>query len=402
IIAEYDPFHNGHAYLIDCLRQQHGATHLVAVMSGHVTQRGSLSCFDKWTRTQAALMGGIDLVLELPAPFACASAEYFARSGIQILQKLGCVSLLGFGSESGNLTALKDLAKACWEVEKNGMVAAKLEAGMSYPRARMEAVAGLTGVEASLLSHPNDLLAVEYLKALRTTDSPAGSIQPVAVPRKGVSHDAPVPDGGFASASFLRRICNDPVFCNTLQDFVPPAAFSLYQEALKMQHAPAALENLEQAVLYRLRFASPQDFSVLPDVTEGLEHRLFRAAAVCNSIAEFLQLAKTKRYTHSRLRRILFCLLAGITKEDTALDPYIRVLGMNVKGREILAAARKTASCRPSPLFKQLAAVHPRLAEIECHVSALRSLSLGKSECLAEEFQKSPVLLNENNENVEI
>lgn len=378
IIAEYNPFHNGHLYQIQKTREQAG--HIVVVMSGHFTQRGDVACLDKWTRAKAALLCGADLVIELPAPYACASAERFAMGGISILDRLGCVDAVSFGSEAGDLEQLERCAQDCLAVDSSPQMRELLKQGCSYPRARQRAL----GERGRLLEQPNNTLGVEYIKAAKKLGSKLAFL---TIPRQGAGHDSRVPESRFASASFLREQMRAG---RETGEYLPPAA----AECCRVEGCRAEISRLETAFLYRLRCMEKEDFALLPDVTEGLENRLYDAARRAVSTAQFLELAKTKRYTLSRLRRILCAALLGLTKTDQQQPPaYARVLGCNRRGMELLAAARKTSSIPVSPDFAALAREFPGQARIDARAGDLFFLAADCPERCGQDFLRRPIIL---------
>lgn len=344
IVAEYNPFHSGHAYQIAETRAR-GFDAVVVVMSGHTVQRGALSCMDKWSRAKAALCGGADLVLELPAIYASASAERFAEGAVSLLRAFGC-DAVSFGSESGDLSRLQQAVERLQDPQTDAAIRAALVEGMSYPAARQKALGEL------LLDTPNDILGVEYLKALRGTGMDA-----VAIPRVGAGHDAATAKGGFASASALRgQLFTDGP--ESLCGYVPDTAMAVYRAAAVCD--PAALERV---LLHRFRSMTPADFAALPDDAEGLSNRLHRCAREARSIDELLFAVKTKRYTLARIRRMLLAAAVGITAEDRAMEPpYLRVLAATAKGTALLS---ETDGRRTLPLSASLA----RCAECSPHAA---------------------------------
>ena len=325
IIAEYNPFHNGHAYQIAQTRAA-GYDHIAVAMSPDAVQRGEPSIFSKWARTEAALACGADLVVELPAPWALASAEGFAMGGVFLLDALGCVEALSFGSESGDLAVLESCAAACLAVEP-GLPAQLKGAAVSYAAARETAVAAMVGAEAaSALSRPNDTLGVEYLKAIARLGSPMGAF---TVQRAGAGHHSAALDGETASAGAIRA-------------------------------------------LYRLRTMGVEDFARLPDVNGGLERRFFRETRHPAALSELLERVRTRRYPLSRIRRAVYSALLGLTREDAAgRPPCIRVLGFNERGKAMLKAAKLRGQLPVCHSLEKLARDFPRLAEIETLCSDL-------------------------------
>lgn len=374
ITAEYNPFHKGHRYHIEQTRNM-GATHIVAVMSGNYVQRGEFALLEKTVRAKSALLGGVDLVIELPVPYAIAPAEKFAWGAITLLDSLGVVDSISFGSESGNAEKITEAAKAVLAPSVQCSLQAELKNGISFAKARESAVGKEYGREiASLLTNPNDTLGVEYMKALILRQS---KIVPWAVTRFGVSHDSDTPSAGFASASLIRQMVFQAA---SVQDLLPEESFALLSEEIKQQRAPADYIRLERAILSTLRRMSRSELSLLPDISEGLENRIFTAVRESSSLMECLSKIKTKRYSLARIRRILLSAFLGINKDVYSFGlPYIRILGMNNRGQEILRAAKEKALLpivtRSRNIFK-LGENANKLFQLECIATDLYMLSL--------------------------
>lgn len=336
VICEYNPFHNGHRHLLRQIHAENGA--VVAVMSGSFVQRGEPAIVAKQARVQMALLGGADLVLELPAIWACAGAEYFAAGGVAILNALGCVDTLWYGSEHPDVTTHIQLATLLQSPEFSDVIRAPLQTGCTFAAARMQAIAHLTDpAAAQLLRSPNDTLGIEYVKALQQQGS---TIQPRPIARIGAAHDSTVCEHGICSASYIREAMHNGALPT---DGIPAECLPPLQNALAEQGGPADPERLARPILARLRTISPAHASALPEISEGLEYRLLQAARSADSLAALYSLCKTRRYTHARIRRIALAALLGITAEDRAkLPPYIRVLGLNDRGRAVLRTARHT------------------------------------------------------------
>ena len=337
VICELNPLHNGHAYLF---RQMHkDGCKVIACMSGHFTQRGEPAVFDKYTRTKAALLSGADLVIELPATYACAGAERFAFGGVYLLQALGCVDRLYCGSECGDTARLEQAAQAVADTAVENTLRHYLREGITYAAAREKAVRRLYGEEtAAVLTNPNDILGTEYAKALHRLHSP---IQLHTIQRVAVAHDSDTPDGQFASASYLRQQLYRE---QTIDAYIPSSVKALFNAA--RQHLSGDRNKaIESMLLYRLRTMTPQDFAALPDISEGLENRLYEAVRSCISIDGILSYVKSKRYPLSRLRRLLLYAFLQWTQADCEeLPPYIQVLGFSRQGQDILHEAKKSAS----------------------------------------------------------
>lgn len=334
IVAEYNPFHAGHAYHMAQTRLA-GCTHIAVVMGGNYTQRGEGACMDEAARCEAALRGGADLLLGLPLPWAAASAETFALGAVSLLEALRCVDTLSFGSETGDLPALQSAAAELERLD-GGRLRQALRGGLSFPRAREAALAGRLA-DPALLRRPNDILGVEYLKALRRLGS---SIRPLAVRRRGAGHDSSGTGEGFASASFIRSLMAGGRW-EEAGRWLPAGSLAVCRREFAAGRAPFRPEAAEPLILGQLRRMGPEDFARLPDVSEGLENRLFRAAQEATTLEGLYAAVKTKRYTLSRVRRMVLAAFLGLERSLTAAPPpYIRVLGLNGRGAEILRAAR--------------------------------------------------------------
>ena len=325
IVAEYNPFHRGHAWHIaETRRRLGGDAPVVCVMSGHWVQRGECALADKWLRAALALDRGADLVVELPTPWAMASAESFARGAVSLLAATGVVDVLSFGSETGELAPLEEAAAALDGPGYPERLRAALGRGLSFPAARQEAAG------AACLSAPNNNLGVEYLRSLRALGS---TIRPLTVPRQGAGHDGPAA-GGFASASELRRLLR----AGRGEEAAPYLTAPWSGELADMQH-------IERAVLARLRTMGEGDWAALPDGggAEGLPSRLAKAAREAVSLEDFYTRAKTRRYTHARLRRLALAAFLGLrAAERPAAPPYVRVLGLGGRGRALLRRMKET------------------------------------------------------------
>ena len=331
IVAEYNPFHRGHAWHIaETRRRLGGDAPVVCVMSGHWVQRGECALADKWLRAALALDRGADLVVELPTPWAMASAESFARGAVSLLAATGVVDVLSFGSETGELAPLEEAAAALDAPEYPEKLRAALGRGLSFPAARQEAAG------AACLSAPNNNLGVEYLRSLRALGS---TIRPLTVPRQGAGHDGPAA-GGFAAAAELRRLLR----AGRGEEAAPYLTAPWSGELADMQH-------IERAVLARLRTMGEGDWAALPDGggAEGLPSRLAKAAREAVSLEDFYTRAKTRRYTHARLRRLALAAFLGLrAAERPAAPPYVRVLGLGGRGRALL---RKMKDTCPLPVI---------------------------------------------------
>lgn len=374
IVAEYNPFHKGHEDMINRCRSG-GATHVVAVMSGNFVQRGSVAIMDKRSRAAAALQGGADLVVELPVPWAVATAERFAYGGVSVLNALGCVDLLQFGAECTDRQQFLTVEQALRNPATDARIKEELEGGISYPVARANAVEALLGAEqAAFLNGPNNILGLEYVKSLQKLQS---KMDFCPVPRSGSEHDALKITGEFASASALRiRLERGD---KSAYDYMPDASVKLFEEQKRVGRAPVVQDESERAILSRLRMLSARDIAAAPDVSEGLENRIYNAIQSATSLEELYDIIKTKRYTHSRIRRIITALYLGLTADVNQLEvPYIRVLGFNERGRELLKVAKETATLPIVTKVAQFNTLSPEARQVfdyECRATNLYNLA---------------------------
>lgn len=342
IIAEYNPFHNGHLYQIEEAKKQTGAEYVVAVISGNFAQRGSTSLVNKWVKSQMALYNGVDLVIELPTVYSISSSENFAEGAIKILDSLKIVDTLCFGTETGDFAALNNIANVLYNEPKeySSFLNHELGKGISYPKARESALMMyLNDIKryASILSGPNNILAIEYLKALKRLKS---NIKPFSIQRKKVYYNDEKIVDEFASSTAIRKLVLREQF-DDLRKVMPKSSYMLLKEEVKRGNIILELTKYEKEILYNLRKMSINEIAELQDVSEGLEYAIKNAANSCNNIIDLINIVKSKRYTQTRIQRILLYALLGITKKDMQnsrkVIPYTRILGFNKKGRELLS-----------------------------------------------------------------
>lgn len=367
IICEYNPFHTGHARHIEETRERLGAdAAIVCVMSGNFVQRGDFAVFRKHARAETAVRCGADLVVELPAPYALQSAEKFAAAGVSILDSLGVCDYISFGSESGDIEALREAAGVIVSAQADTLIKEWAGKGLAYAAARQKAADSLLGKRAEVFLSPNNLLGIEYLKALAAAGS---SLSPLTIKRTGAAHDSET----GCSASALRKMLagiqgvsgsgayersgthRDTVpLSSLLPGSVPKVAAMVYMEEIAAGRGPVTMKACESAMLSRLRIFS--DFTNLADASEGLGCRFARYARSEPAIEKILAKVKTKRYAMSRLRRMMVCACLGITAKDTAEPPpYIRILAMNRTGMRLIKAAREKTQ---TPIITKPASAH--------------------------------------------
>ena len=321
IICEYNPLHLGHARQIRFIRENFPDWAVVCLMSGNFVQRGQPAIFDKSLRAEAAIRAGADLVLELPITTALSSAEGFAAGGVNILGRF-CHKLC-FGSETGDGSALMETAKALLSHEFPARLRLELDKGLSFPAARQAAL----GQAGTLLENPNDILAVEYCKAILMQNS---SMEPLVIRRPGSYHETEA-DGENPSATAVRRLITEG---GEWKKYVPES--SVFHGA-----AIHTLSAGEKAVLYRLRTMTDAEFEALPYGSEGLWRKLMHASRCFATLDQIIAATKSKRYTRTRIDRMIMCAFLGITGQLLAAPaPYVRVLALNDTGRNVLKAAR--------------------------------------------------------------
>lgn len=354
IVAEYNPFHNGHLYHLNESKKQVDADYSVCVMSGNFTQRGDTAIIDKWSRTKMALQNGIDLVIELPLIYSISSAENFAYGSMNILNSLGVVDYVSFGSEVGDLDVLNSIAQIlCTEPKEYvSLLNHELSKGISFPKAREKALLMyLNDIRkyANVLSNPNNILGIEYLKALKHLNS---NLNPITVKRKEAQYNSSSIKNGFASSTAIRKIIKNP---SSLSKVVPEETFAIIDDKIKHGQIVNGLATFEKEILYKLRTMSLEEITELPDVSEGLENSIKNAANSCNNILDLISLVKSKRYTQTRIQRILLYALLDISKTDMKNSkkgiPYIRILGMTENGKYLLSqiASSKKLNIITSP-----------------------------------------------------
>lgn len=395
IVCEYNPFHTGHKAQIEAIRAHLGAdTAIVCCMSGNFVQRGEAALAPKHIRAESALRSGADLVLELPLPWALSSAEGFARAAVSILTSSGVVTDLAFGAEDADLQRLQVLADTALEKSVVDATLDQLDSGIPYARARERALYARLRQEADLLRRPNNILAVEYLKALKQLNS---SLLPLALAREGAGHDG-APAGGFASATWLRERLRASDW-DSARPYLPDASVSLLQQALQKGELMLSAERLDCAIMPHLLRMSASQLAELPGASEGLEHRLFEAIRRGRDFESVWQAAKTKRYPASRLRRMLLCAYLGVTAAEQARPvPYIRVLGLSQTGRTLLRAMAENAALpvitRPAQV-KALDADARALFELEALADDLYRFALPcwRQEQSGDTWRRQPIVL---------
>jgi predicted nucleotidyltransferase len=357
LITEYNPFHNGHLHHLRESKEAADAEVAVAVMSGHFLQRGEPALFDKWMRTEMALTAGVDVVVELPFPWACNSAPHFALGAVQALNALGAVDALCFGSEAGKIGILQRAADLLLEREGEvaGRTAELLRQGVSYPAARARSVAGLDAEIAGALETPNNILGIEYLRALRRTASP---IAPLTIPRIGAGYHDRQAAGSIASATGIRAMLGegrDPM------SYLPEVCRPLLRRAL--EDGRISDEGPLHLLLLAAIFRGRKTLQNIYQIEDGVENRLVEAAAVSDSRESLVDAVKSRQFTRTRIQRLLMYVLNDVSRDDmqACLETgplYMHLLGCSEKGRAFLAACRKKAAL---PIVSNYSRIYPAI-----------------------------------------
>ena len=385
IIAEFNPLHNGHKYLIDTAEKDDT---VVCVISGNFVQRGDVAVAEKRIRAKAALMCGADLVAELPVPWSMSTAQNFALGGVSALDALGCDKII-FGSEAGENEKLIKTAEILNTEAFSEKLKAKLKSGVTFAAAR-QAAAEEIGAEAGILEGANNNLAIEYITACKNLGL---SMEFKTVKRIGAMHDC-IDEDIFVSASLLRKKLQskDYEFCKR---HMPNGVLELFAES----HI-SDINRLEKAILAVLRSKSREELSTLPDLSEGVENKLFNAIRVANSLEELYNEIKVKRYTLARVRRLVLNAFIGVDNSFFMKPlPYVRVLGFNKKGEELLKSRFSTATVpiiTKCSQIEELSSEAKKVFETEAKATDLFALSTGKpmpcgieyTSKLIREFQK--------------
>ena len=366
IICEYNPFHNGHEYLVKQAKKDGCA--VVAVMSGSYTQRGELAIADKYTRAEAAVRCGVDLVLELPFPYCMSSAEFFARGGVAVLERVGTHRIY-FGSESGDIELIREAAKAAASEEfalARESVSHKDGSAHSY----FDALGKVIGKSVDMLS--NDILGIEYIKEIMRRGL---TVEPLAVKRVGDGYRDEVAESDFASATAIRKIL---ISGNETDRYLPTSSLERLLTAVKSGEAPVESKNIERALLAFWRMTNPASLADIAELGNGLEYRLKDAALSSSSLEEFENNAATKKYTAAKIRRAILFGILGVTKADLDAEPeYTWVLAANKRGREILSDLRRGED-EMRIVTKSADAPNCRQYELSARADALYTLAMPK------------------------
>lgn len=360
ITAEYNPFHTGHKYQIDLLKKKYDG--IVVIMSGNFTQRGDVAIINKWERAKSAVLCGADLILELPTVYAMNTAERFAFGAISIMNSIGCVDSVSFGSECGDIDKLIKAAKLIENEpdEVKDKMQILMSEGAPFAVAREKAYSGI--IDNEILSMPNNILALEYIRHLIKSNS---RIIPITHRREGSGYNSETLNTNYASASALRNSYND---YNAIYRFIPTESFETYKNADKH-----LLSNLDTAAVYQIRKNGAECMKDILECTEGIENRIYNASRTASSIAEIEDISSSKRTTRAKIRRIILSSMLGITKEMCFEKPeYARVLSANKRGTEILAMMKKTSDIE---VITKIGSYKNKILDIDILASDIHALA---------------------------
>lgn len=361
IVAEYNPFHNGHAYHIKKAKEVTGSDFCIVVMSGNYTQRGVPAMIDKHSRARMALLNGADLVIELPVRFATSSAEGFATNAISILNATGVVTDLCFGSECGNIEKLSKIAKVLLEEPKEyqDVLKRELKSGHSYPVARNTALQGLDCWDfdsLKILSMPNNILGIEYIKALMKTGS---KMNPVTIKRRGSNYNDCSLSDLFSSAMAIRSSIATTENLENIYSDVPKNVYAIMKERQNISF-PIVPDDFSEMLHYKLLSEKDNGFTQYIDVNADLSDRIAKNVYQYKNYESFCDLLKTKNMTYTRISRCLLHILLDLKTDETMQPSYIRILGLNTKATELSKALKENSTL---PLISKLADAQKQLPE---------------------------------------
>lgn len=375
IISEYNPFHYGHKYQIDKIREN-GGTHIVAIMSGNAVQRGDIPIFNKHSRAKAAIENGVDLVIELPVPFSVASAEIFAKAGVYIASQISS-NYLSFGAECEDenvLSTLAEISKSLSTDEYKSEITKNLQNGNNYPTALSKVIKEHFGEEYSKeIEKPNNILALEYLKAISNTN-----IKPMPILRKYTSHDSNITKDNFASASQIRKLI---LSGKDYKKYIPKSID---------ESVVCDIKYMERDILFTLLKMSREDLISLPDCNSTIADRIINSLKKATTLDELMTSVKTKSITMARIRRVIIYAILGIKPSDFSFIPYGRVLAFNERGAEVLKRV-DTEKFDISTSLKELEDKNDnnkRLVRLDIISSEFLNLATEKSDIKTNEYTK--------------
>jgi len=402
IVAEYNPLHLGHQYHINKAKQETKADGLICVISGNFVQRGMPAIIDKWERTKMALENGIDLVIELPTLYALSSAEFFSFGAISLLNSLGIVNSISFGSECGNVDSLFKIAEVLISepLKYKNILKKYLDQGLSYPLARSKALQCyllncdknfITNDLTNILNSSNNILGIEYCKSLLSLNS---NIKPYTLVREGNTYNSLSLNSCYSSATSIRKYMKDNINFNTLAHHVPSLVFDRLSD-MKNTNYNFVYEDSIMPFIKHKHFTSKNTLELLPDASEGLHNKISKGLMNSESFHEIISFAKSKRYTYSRISRILCQYFIGFDNYQTKTlrktpCPYVRVLGLNKVGANMLKKAKITSTI---PIFSKLPTSLNKILELDVQSTKAYSL-INKNIKPQDDYLISPFILS--------
>ncbi|MBV4414907.1 nucleotidyltransferase [Clostridium tyrobutyricum] len=404
IIAEYNPFHCGHAYHIQNTRKITNCQAIIAIISGNFVQRGLPSIIDKWNKTEIALLNGVDLVLELPTLYSVSSAEFFSFGAVSLMENLGVVDTICFGSECDDISLLNSISEILYDEppELKNYLKAELLKGNSYAEARSNSIIkflkdrykNISSLEfKSILSSSNNILALEYLKSLKKLNS---NINALSIKRKGENYNSNKLQNNFSSASAIRTFLKHNRDLSHIRETVPPETYDILCRLCR-QNYNFDMENLMVPYLKYRYFLQKKSILNIPEVSEGIENRIFRALESNSDYNEIIKCAKTKRYAYTRISRILCQFFLGFDEFETDIMrrqkcPYTRVLGFNETGMRILKSIKKNSSI---PVYTKFPKKLDDFLSIDLNSTKAYSL-LNTFVKFNSDYKKSPIIFKGN------
>ena len=349
IITEYNPFHNGHLYHLTEAKKNTNCDAVICIMSGNFVQRGGPAIVDKWQRTEMALNNGVDLVIELPTYYAVSSAEFFAKGAVSILNNLGVVNNLFFGSECGDVNKLTTIAKTLVDEDSKlkYLIKENLAKGETFAKAREKALISYLNNEDlnEILTSSNNILGIEYIKSILRMNS---NIKPFTLKREGSNYNDKILSNSFSSATSIREMLKQKASIESLKDSIPKESYEVLNNLYDNSYPFVFDEDMFKFIKYKLQ-TNCINFNNLYEIIEGLENKLLKEISSSNSYEEFILNIKSKRYTYSKISRILTHIYIGLDSDsflniDDTNNLYARVLGFNKKGREILSLIKRNSS----------------------------------------------------------
>ena len=349
IITEYNPFHNGHKFHLEESKKQTKSDGTICIMSGNFVQRGGPAIIDKWKRTEMALSNGVDLIIELPTFYAVSSAEFFAKGAVSILNSLNIVNNLFFGSEIGDAKALSEIAKVLVSEDERfqNILKENLSLGLTFAKAREKSlIEYLNSSEINnIITSSNNILGIEYIKAILKLNS---SINPVALKREGSNYNDKSLSQTFSSATSIREVLKNTSNIEDLKNIIPLESYEVFSKLQEQDYRFTFEEEMFKYIKYKIQ-TNCVNFNNLYEVTEGLDNKIIKEISSSNSLHEFILKIKSKRYTYSKISRILTHIYLGLDNNDfkdiaNENNLYVRVLGFNKTGREILSLIKANSS----------------------------------------------------------